>query len=80
MVGASSAFLGGQVVRIGLERGYKAARGSSPPKQPWKKGSGVHSALLWTAAMAVAVSVSEILFEQMASKGWKRATGKGPPQ
>ena len=80
LVGAGSAFIGGQLVKTGLERGYKAARGASPPRQPWNKGTGLHSALLWTAATAVAVSVSEILFEQAARKGWKRATGKRPPQ
>ena len=80
LAGGASALIAGQIVKALMERGYKAARGSSPPKEPWRKGTGLQSALMWTATTAVAISVTEILAEQAASKGWKRATGKQPPR
>lgn len=80
LVGAGSALLAGQVIRYGMQRGYKAARGSSPPTTPWPKGTRLRSALLWTAVSAVAISVSEVLAEQAAGAGWKRVTGKHPPR
>lgn len=79
VVGAGSALLAGQLVRIGLEQGYKAARGSAPPA-PYRKGTRMRSALLWTAVTAIAISLTEIMAEQVAGKGWKRVTGKQPPK
>lgn len=80
IVGAGSALLAGQLIKYGMERGYKAARGSSPPKRPWRKGTGLHSALVWTAVSAIAISLSELFAEQAAGAGWKRVTGKQPPK
>ena len=80
IVGAGSALLAGQVIRFGLDRGYKAARGSAPPTPPWRKDTRLQSALLWTAVSAVAISLAEVLAEQAAGAGWKRVTGRQPPK
>ena len=80
LVGGASALIAGQIVRTALDRGYKAARGSSPPRNHWRKGTAVSSALMWTTATAVAISITEIFAEQAAGKGWKRVTGKQPPK
>jgi hypothetical protein len=80
LVGAGSALIAGQVIKYGMQKGYKVARGASPPTTPWRKGTGLRSALMWTAVSAVAISLGEVLAEQAAGAGWKRVTGKQPPK
>ena len=80
LVGAGSALLAGQAMKFGLRKGYKTARGSLPPTTPGQKGTSLQSALMWTAFSAVAISLSEVLAEQAAAKGWRKATGKQPPK
>ena len=79
IVGAGSALLAGQAIKLGMEQGYKATRGSVPPR-PWQKGTRLRSALMWTAVSAVAISLSEVLAEHAAGISWKRVTGKQPPK
>ena len=79
VVGAGSAVVAAQIVRTALNTGYETVRGAKPPRKPWRKGTGLHNALLWTATTALAIGLAETLAEYAASQAWRKKTGKLPP-
>ena len=80
IVGAGSALVAAQLVQAALNSGYEAVRGSKPPRKPWRRGTALSTALLWTASTAMAISIAEVLTEYAASQAWRRRTGKLPPE
>ena len=80
VVGASAAVVAAQLVQTALDSGYRAVRGSKPPRKPWRKGTTLSTALIWTASTAMAVGMAETLAEYAASQAWRKKTGKLPPE
>ncbi|HEX6575847.1 MAG TPA: DUF4235 domain-containing protein [Gemmatimonadaceae bacterium] len=80
VVGAGAAMLASHFVEKSLAAGWKAVTSKSPPSKPESpRKTGWSEALLWTAASALAVGLSQVLAKRGAALGWEYATGSHPP-
>ncbi len=63
-----------------LAAGWKAATSGNPPLTPeLPRKTGWNEALLWTAASAVAIGLSQMVAKRGAALGWEYTTGNRPP-
>jgi hypothetical protein len=79
-VAAGSAALTGSLVYKAMSRSWRAATDEDPPAArelgttPWGK------ALLWAVGTAAVAAAAEVVAQKGAAAGWKRATGRRPPE
>ena len=72
--------LASTVVERSLGAGWKAVTSKKPPSKPESPHkSGWSEAMVWTAASALAIGLSQVLAKRGAAVGWEYATGKQPP-
>jgi hypothetical protein len=79
LVGAGAAMVASNVVERSLTAGWKAITSDDPPSKPESPDTGWGEALMWTAASALAIGLSQVLARRGAAVGWQYATGKTPP-
>jgi hypothetical protein len=62
-----------------LETGWRAATGTTPPKNPEHPDVSFGEALGWAIASGVTVGVARMLATRWAADYWRRSTGRLPP-
>jgi hypothetical protein len=62
-----------------LETGWRAATGTTPPKNPEHPDVTFGEALGWAIASGVTVGVARMLATRRAAAYWRRSTGRLPP-
>ncbi len=62
-----------------LETGWRAATGTTPPKNPEHPDVTFGEALGWAIASGVTVGVARMLATRRAADYWRRSTGRLPP-
>lgn len=79
VVGAGAAIVASSLVERSLAAGWKAATKKDPPFKPESRRTGWTEALMWTAASALVLGLTQVLARRGAALGWEYATGKYPP-
>jgi hypothetical protein len=78
-VGAGSAMVASSIVERSLAAGWRATTRKNPPATLDARKTGWGEALMWTAASALALGLTQVLARRGAALGWEYATGKYPP-
>ena len=78
-IAAGAAFLGGMLVRQGLNRAWQLAMHDDPPLDPSSREVAWRDAILWTVATGVVVGLGRLIARRGAAAGWERLTGGAPP-
>lgn len=78
LVALASGALAGMVVRQALTTGWEMVQDEEPPENPAARRVGWGSALAWTVATSVAVSVVQLVAQRGAAAGWRKARGHYP--
>jgi hypothetical protein len=79
VVDAGAAMIASSLVEKTLAAGWRAATHHNPPDKPDSPKTSWNEALLWTAATALAVGLSQVAARRGAAIGWKHATGEKAP-
>jgi uncharacterized protein DUF4235 len=78
-IGAGAAMIASSLVERSLEAGWRAATHHDPPSKPDSPRTSWNEALLWTAATALAVGLSQVAARRGAAIGWRQVTGEKAP-
>ncbi len=79
VVGAGAAMIASSLVERSLDAAWRAATHRNPPGRPDSPKTRWNEALLWTAATAVAIGLSQVAARRGAAIGWQHVTGKKAP-
>jgi hypothetical protein len=79
VVGVGSGLVAAKASRALMGKGWRAAKGGEPPRNPAAPGTTWPEALTWAAASGVALGVAKLVASRGAAGAWRKTTGHLPP-
>ena len=79
-VAAGSTVLAAMAMRSALKLAWKAVKKEEPPENPASPDTAWGEALVFTAAMGLAVGIARLIAERGAAEGWRKYYGALPKE